>query len=117
LDPETEAPLRLAEANGKGVVVRYTLTELAGAVAAVANHCEDERFQRRLGQRQRRTSGGEGQQRWPATETFPMFDHWQPEDLLEASALVGAAIAFAIGLVQYRGAQQWSVASLQYAIG
>jgi hypothetical protein len=31
--------------------VRYTLTdldELAGAVAAVANHCEDERLQRQL---------------------------------------------------------------------
>jgi hypothetical protein len=51
LDPETEAPLRLAEADGKEVVVRCTLTdldELAGAVAAVANHCEDERLQRQL---------------------------------------------------------------------
>jgi hypothetical protein len=36
-----------------------------------------------------------------------MFDHWKPEDLLKAIALVGAAIAFAIGLVQYRRAQQW----------
>jgi hypothetical protein len=35
-----------------------------------------------------------------------MFDHWKPEDLLKAIALVGAAIAFAIGLVQYRRAQQ-----------
>jgi len=30
-----------------------------------------------------------------------MFDHWKPEDLLKAIALVGAAIAFAIGLVQH----------------
>jgi hypothetical protein len=36
-----------------------------------------------------------------------MFDHWKPEDLLKAIALVGAAIAFAIGLVQYRRAQHW----------
>ncbi len=35
------------------------------------------------------------------------FDKWQPEDLLKAIALVGAAIAFAIGLGQYRRAQQW----------
>ena len=35
------------------------------------------------------------------------LDHWKPEDLLKAIALVGAAIAFAIGLAQYRRAQQW----------
>ncbi len=35
------------------------------------------------------------------------LDQWTPEDLLKATALVGAAIAFAIGLVQYRRAQQW----------
>lgn len=35
------------------------------------------------------------------------LNHWMPEDLLKAIALVGVAIAFAIGLVQYRRAQQW----------
>src|SRR4051812_1226048 len=35
------------------------------------------------------------------------LDQWKPEDLLKAIALVGATIAFAIGLVQYRRAQQW----------
>jgi hypothetical protein len=35
------------------------------------------------------------------------LDKWKPEDLLKAIALVGAAIAFAISLIQYRRAQQW----------
>jgi hypothetical protein len=35
------------------------------------------------------------------------LNHWTPEDLLKAIALTGAAIAFAIGLAQYRRAQQW----------
>lgn len=35
------------------------------------------------------------------------LDQWHPDDLLKAIALVGAAIAFAIGLVQYSRAQQW----------
>jgi hypothetical protein len=35
------------------------------------------------------------------------LDQWHPDDLLKAIALVGTAIAFAIGLVQYRRAQQW----------
>jgi hypothetical protein len=42
---------------------------------------------------------------------IPMLDlsqcQWKPEDLLKAVALLGAAIAFGIGLFQYRRAQQW----------
>jgi len=32
---------------------------------------------------------------------------WEPGDVLKALALIGAAIAFGIGLLQYRRAQQW----------
>ena len=32
---------------------------------------------------------------------------WKPDDVLKAAALLGAAIAFAIGLLQYRKAQRW----------
>ncbi len=38
-----------------------------------------------------------------------MFElhQWKPDDLLKAMALFGASAAFAIGLFQYRKAQQW----------
>jgi hypothetical protein len=38
---------------------------------------------------------------------MPDLSQWKPEDLLKAVALLGAAIAFGIGLFQYRRAQQW----------
>jgi hypothetical protein len=32
---------------------------------------------------------------------------WSPDELLKALALLGASVAFLIGLIQYRRAQQW----------
>jgi hypothetical protein len=38
-----------------------------------------------------------------------MFElkNWHPDDLLKAIALLGAGVAFLLGLLQYRRAQQW----------
>lgn len=38
---------------------------------------------------------------------MPTLSEWKPDDVLKAIALLGAAIAFTIGLIQYRRAQQW----------
>jgi hypothetical protein len=35
------------------------------------------------------------------------LSQWTPDDLLKAIALLGAALAFIVGLVQYRRAQHW----------
>jgi hypothetical protein len=36
-----------------------------------------------------------------------LLSEWKPDDLLKALILLGAALAFIIGLAQYRRAQQW----------
>jgi hypothetical protein len=38
---------------------------------------------------------------------MPTLSGWTPDDLLKAATLLGAAVAFVIGLIQYRRAQQW----------
>ena len=45
----------------------------------------------------------------PTTRVMRMspLSEWKPDDVLKAIALVGAALAFIIGLVQYRRAQHW----------
>src|SRR5207253_10623044 len=35
------------------------------------------------------------------------FKNWSPDDFFKAVALVGAIVAFIVGLLQYRKAQQW----------
>jgi hypothetical protein len=35
------------------------------------------------------------------------LSEWKPDDLVKAIAILGAAVAFIIGLVQYKRAQQW----------
>ena len=38
---------------------------------------------------------------------MPPADSWGPDQILKALALIGAAVAFIAGLLQYRRAQQW----------
>jgi hypothetical protein len=38
---------------------------------------------------------------------MPSLSEWKPDDLLKALVLLGAAVAFLLGLVQYRRAQHW----------
>jgi len=35
------------------------------------------------------------------------FNTWEPDDFLKAIALLGAVVAFIVGLIQYRKAQRW----------
>jgi len=51
VDPDMERRLKLAAVKGKGVVVQlnaYDLDELLGEIAAVANHEENARQQKKL---------------------------------------------------------------------
>jgi hypothetical protein len=38
---------------------------------------------------------------------MPLLSEWKPDDLLKMLVLLGAALAFLIGLFQYRRAQHW----------
>ncbi len=38
---------------------------------------------------------------------MPALSEWKPDDLVKAIAFIGAGLAFIVGLVQYRRAQQW----------
>ena len=54
-----------------------------------------------------RSQLGQGVRLTTWDKQMPPLSAWKPDDLLKAIALVGAALAFIIGLAQYRRAQHW----------
>jgi hypothetical protein len=86
--------------------------------------CREKRRDRRSERGKVLDSGGKRRQRWlgvigrarrksltssPTTWAMrmPSLSEWKPDDLLKALVFLGAAIAFIVGLAQYRRAQHW----------